>query len=77
MITWHPNAEGYSASLTVGSVTFARLHARHDAWQIEHHSGIKTGQASSVGYAKRAALQALADLLSKAAFEVDVALRSG
>lgn len=77
MITWHANAEGYSATVMAEGVVVARLHVRKNAWQIEHHGGLRTGQATSVPGAKRDALQMLAHVLSKAAFEVDVALRSG
>jgi hypothetical protein len=76
VIVWHPNAHGQSATVMAEGVVVARLHARADAWQIEHHGGLKTGGANSVPNAKRTALQELAKALSKAAFEVDVALRS-
>jgi hypothetical protein len=77
MITWHPTGlGGESATVMAEGVVVARLHARVDAWQIEHHGGLKTGGATSIPGAKRSALEALAKALSKAAFEVDVALRS-
>ena len=77
MITWHPTGTGSeAASVTVGGVTIARLLARSNAWQIEHHGGLKAGPANSVPNAKRTALQELAAVLTDAAFEVDVALRS-
>lgn len=78
MITWHPTgAGGYSASVTVGGVVIATLHADRDRWHIEHLGGRQPGAANSVGYAKRAALEALAKVLEQATHEVDVALRSG
>lgn len=76
MISWRSTVGGYSASLMVGGVVFAHLHARADAWQIEHHSGHIAGPAGSIGEAKRTALERLAELLRKAAHEVEVALRS-
>lgn len=76
MITWHPTAHGQSATVMAGGVVIARLNARPDAWQIEHHGGLQSGGANSVPNAKRTALQELAKVLASAAFEVDVALRA-
>jgi hypothetical protein len=76
VITWHPTAYGESATVMAGGVVVARLNARPDAWQIEHHGGTQSGGATSVPGAKREALQKLAEVLASAAFEVDVALRA-
>jgi hypothetical protein len=76
VIAWHRNAFGESATVEAGGIVFGRLHALPDRWQFEHHGGIQAGGANSVPNAKRSALEALAKALSKAAFEVDVALRS-
>lgn len=76
MITWHPTGTGsYTASLTIGGMTIAVLHARRDAYQIEHLSGVQPGRANSVEHAKRAALEALAELIPRVLLEVQVALR--
>jgi hypothetical protein len=78
VITWHPTgvADACTAHVSVGAVTVARLHARVDRWELEHLGGRESGPANSVPQAKRAALQALRELLATAAFDVDVALRS-
>jgi hypothetical protein len=77
VISWHPTANGESATvMATGGVVVARLHAHPDRWQIEHHGGIQAGGANSVPNAKRTVLQELAKALASAAFEVDVALRA-
>ena len=76
MITWRSTPHGYNATLEVGGVTFAILHARADAWQIQHLAGMTAGPAASVGHAKLAALEKLAELLPHAVHAVEVALRS-
>ncbi len=75
-LDWQPTTGGYTAALRVDGICIARLHARADAWQIEHLDGMATGTAGSVGHAKRAALQKLAAVLPRFQFEVDVALRT-
>lgn len=76
MITWRRTAAGYTADLRVGIVCIARLHARADRWELQHLDGGTGGPAGSLGDAKRSALQALAELLPRALFEVQAALRS-
>ena len=75
VIAWHSTATGYTASVRIGAVTIARLHAHADRWELEHLDGRASGPAGSLGHAKRAALQALAELLPQAEFAVQAALR--
>lgn len=76
MITWRDVPGGADASVRAGACTVAFLRARHQHWEIELVDGRLRGDAGSLGHAKRAVLEALGEVLSKAAFEVDVALRS-
>jgi len=78
MITWQQTsiAGSYSAAVRLDGICLARLHARADAWQIESLDGIKAGPAGSVGHARRAGLQALADILRRLEMQVQAALRS-
>jgi hypothetical protein len=77
VISWHSTGTGgYTARVTADGFCVVRLHARANAWRIEHLDGEKIGPAASVGHAKRAALQALAELLPKLQVEVEIALRA-
>jgi hypothetical protein len=78
MITWQQTsiAGSYSAAVRLDGICIARLHARADAWQVEGLDGIKAGPAASVGHARRAALQALADILPRLDVQVQQALRT-
>jgi len=77
VIAWRTITGGHDvADVRLGAMTLVRLHARSDRWELEHLDGRESGPANSLGHAKRAALQALGELLGKAAFDVEVALRS-
>jgi len=78
MITWQQTsiAGSYSAAVRLDGICLARLHARAEAWQVEGLDGIKAGPAGSVGHARRAALQALADILPRLEVQVQQALRT-
>jgi len=76
VIAWRDVPGGADATVRVGACTVAYLHARQQTWEVELPDGRLRGAAGSLGHAKRASLEALAEVLSKAAFEVDVALRS-
>jgi hypothetical protein len=78
MLIWQRTsiAGSYSAAVRLDGICLARLHARADAWQIESLDGIKAGSAGSVGHARRAALQALADILPRLEVRVQQALRT-
>lgn len=77
MITWRDVTGNHcTADVRLGATAVARLHAYPMHWRIEFIEGFLAGPAGSVGHAKRAALEALGEWLGKAAFDVEVALRS-
>lgn len=77
MITWRDvTADHVTADVSYRATPIARLHARPTRWQLEFVGGSLEGPANSIGHAKRAALQALAEALPDLEMQVQQALRS-
>lgn len=77
MITWRDvTADHVTADVCYRATPMARLHARPTRWQLEFVGGSLEGPANSIGQAKRAALQALAEALPELDMQVQTALRS-
>jgi hypothetical protein len=77
VITWRDvTGEHCTADVSYRATPIARLHARPTRWQLEFVGGTLEGPANSIGHAKRAALQALAEALEHLGDEVQAALRS-
>ena len=77
MITWRDvTADHVTADVCYRATPIVRLHARPTRWQLQFIGGTLEGPANSIGHAKRAALQALAEALPHLDTEVQQALRS-
>lgn len=77
MITWRDvTATHATADVCYRATPIARLHARPTRWQLEFVGGTLEGPANSLGHAKRAALQALAEALGALDMDMQMALRS-
>jgi hypothetical protein len=77
LITWRDvTADHATADVSYRATPIARLHARPTRWQLEFVGGSLEGPANSIGHAKRAALQALAEALPDLEMQVQQALRS-
>jgi hypothetical protein len=76
-VEWVTRGNLNEASFVVGSVLTVKLVvARDGSWAVIGDEGRKTGaKAMSVGMAKKAALEALKELLQTGIVEVDKALR--
>jgi hypothetical protein len=77
-VEWVTRGNHNEASFVVGSILSVKLVvARDGSWAVIGDEGRKTGaKAMSVGMGKRAALEALKELLQTGILEVDKALRS-
>lgn len=77
MITWRDvTGDHCTADVSYRATPIARLHARPTRWQVEFVGGTLDGPANSIGHAKRAALQALAEALRALDMDLQMALRS-
>jgi hypothetical protein len=77
VITWRDvTGDHCTADVSYRATPIARLHARPTRWQVEFVGGTLDGPANSIGHAKRAALQALAEALRALDMDLQMALRS-
>lgn len=77
MITWRSAPGGATADVRLRGLCLARLHARKNAWRVQLLDGEIAGPAGSLGHAKRAALDAIAEALPELEIAVRTALARG
>jgi hypothetical protein len=76
VITWRDvTANHCTADVRLRGMAVARLHARPERWSIELLDGCIDGPSGSLGQSRRAALQAMAQLLPELDLALQAALR--
>lgn len=76
MLTWRGVTPTHTtADIRLRGMAIARLHARPDRWSIELLDGCIEGSSGSLGQARRAALEGMAQLLPDLDLALQAALR--